>query len=193
MTLRSTDFLTCYGFRRRACARLGSGVRHDRESSCELLVGPRRPLSTPASQDEAGLARRCLKHIAQGVRRLWRDPTGRFRTRRSIFKSVASTNFATGALVPVYPGMSVECESSDGLSRQTQAGHCWLRSGVNERRLKTPEHRRAPLVLEFSVNVCARAVSPASPCKSAACLSPFSMSRRFSLDAGVCAPRSSTV
>src|SRR6266567_850175 len=25
-------------------------MRHDRESSCELLLGPRRPLSTPASR-----------------------------------------------------------------------------------------------------------------------------------------------
>ncbi len=48
MTFRSTDFRTRYGFRRRAMARLGSGVRHDRESPLELLLGPRRPLSTPA-------------------------------------------------------------------------------------------------------------------------------------------------
>ena len=48
MTFRSTDFRTCYGFRRRADARLGSGVRHDHESPSELPLGPRRPLSTPA-------------------------------------------------------------------------------------------------------------------------------------------------
>ena len=35
------------------------------------------------------MARRCLGPDAQGVRRIWRDPTGRFHARRSIFKSVA--------------------------------------------------------------------------------------------------------
>jgi hypothetical protein len=36
MTLRPTDFRTHYGFRRRYHKRLGSGMRHDRESSCEI-------------------------------------------------------------------------------------------------------------------------------------------------------------
>ena len=63
---------------------------------------PSSTLYTCQPHDEAGLARRYLKHIAQGFRRLWRDPTGRFRTRRSIIKSVASTNFAIGAIAPSY-------------------------------------------------------------------------------------------
>jgi hypothetical protein len=87
MTFRSTDFRTCYGFRRRAKARLGSGVRHDHESPSELPLGPRRPLSTPAGcLRHSGLARCCL-----GLPRGFADFDGiqaeRFRRCRSIFIS----------------------------------------------------------------------------------------------------------
>jgi len=87
MTFRSTDFRTYYGFRRRAKARLGSGVRHDHESPSELPLGPRRPLSTPAGcLRHSGLARCCL-----GTSRGFADFDGiqaeRFRRCRSIFIS----------------------------------------------------------------------------------------------------------
>ena len=87
MTFRSTDFRTYYGFRRRAKARLGSGVRHDHESPSELPLGPRRPLSTPAGcLRHSGLARCCL-----GTSRGFADFDGiqaeRFRGCRSIFIS----------------------------------------------------------------------------------------------------------
>ena len=50
MALRPTDFLTRYDFRRRAVARLESGVRLDRGCSLKPPLGPRRPLSTPAAR-----------------------------------------------------------------------------------------------------------------------------------------------
>jgi len=101
MTFRSTDFRTCYGFRRRAKARLGSGVRHDHESPSELLLGPRRPLSTPAGcPDWLGVASGfpgdspTLTGFSRAFPRL---PL-------NIYKSVASTNFAIGASAAVYLG-----------------------------------------------------------------------------------------
>ena len=105
MTFRSTDFRTCYGFRRRADARLGSGVRHDHESPSELPLGPRRPLSTPAG---------CLSAVRIGSASP-RDFPGDSPTLTgfsrafprlplNFSKSVASTNFAIGASVPVYLG-----------------------------------------------------------------------------------------
>src|SRR5580692_2948298 len=102
MTFRSTDFHTCYGLRRRAAARLGSGVRHDHESPSELLLGPRRPLSTPAG---------CLERspdwlgVASGFPGDSPTLTGFSRAfprlPLNIYKSVASTNFAIGASGPV--------------------------------------------------------------------------------------------
>ena len=101
MTFRSTDFRTCYGFRRRARARLGSGVRHDHERSPELPLGPRRHslhllvsrgrIGSALPRDFPGFAD--FDGIRPGVSHL---PLN--------FKSVASTNFAIGAKRAVYLG-----------------------------------------------------------------------------------------
>src|SRR5258708_33332835 len=85
-------------------ARLGSGVRHGRESPLELLLGPRRPLSTPAGllKAQSGLARRCLRTSLGDSPTLTGFSRAFPRLLLNFFKSVASTNFAIGASAPVY-------------------------------------------------------------------------------------------
>ncbi|GAC1310919.1 MAG: hypothetical protein NVSMB10_18860 [Steroidobacteraceae bacterium] len=70
-------------------------MRHDHESS-QRLLGPRRPLSTPASLlglDWLGVASGLPRGFADfgGIQRVVSGPAAQ------IFKSVASTNFAIGA------------------------------------------------------------------------------------------------
>jgi hypothetical protein len=105
MTFRSTDFRTCYGFRRRAYARLGSGVRHDHESPSELPLGPRRPLSTPAGCFTAVRIGSALPRDFPGDSPTLTGFSRAFpRLPLNFSKSVASTNFAIGASAPVYLG-----------------------------------------------------------------------------------------
>jgi hypothetical protein len=103
MTFRSTDFRTYYGFRRRAYARLGSGVRHDHESPSELPLGPRRPLSTPAGCSTAFRIGSALPRDFPGDSPTLTGFSRAFpRLPLNFSKSVASTNFAIGASAPVY-------------------------------------------------------------------------------------------
>ena len=116
MTFRSTDFRTCYGFRRRAVARLGSGVRHDRESPSELLLGPRRPLSTPAGCSSAVRIGSALPRAFPGDSPTLTGFSRAFpRLLLKFSKSVASTNFAIGASASVY--LKNACSRRDAKKR----------------------------------------------------------------------------
>ena len=118
MTFRSTDFRTCYGFRRRAKARLGSGVRHDHESPSELPLGPRRPLSTPAGCSRAVRIGSALPRDFPGDSPTLTGFSRAFpRLPLNFSKSVASTNFAIGASASVYLGTAARGEMPKSGSR----------------------------------------------------------------------------
>jgi hypothetical protein len=107
MALRPTDFLTRYDFRRRAVARLESGVRLDRGCSLKTPLGPRRPLSTPAGPlctcpDWLGVA----SGVPRGSPTLTGSGRAFPRLPLNLFKSVASTNFAIGAQRASVPGIA---------------------------------------------------------------------------------------
>jgi hypothetical protein len=133
MTFRSTDFRTCYGFRRRANARLGSGVRHDHESPSELPLGPRRPLSTPAGRSaQSGLARRCL-----GASRGFADFDG---IQQGV-SAAAAQFFISPLRLPISPSgqarqctweqpLAARCQTAAREPGQPRAANCYLSSLV---------------------------------------------------------------
>jgi hypothetical protein len=84
---RPTDFRTLHGFHRRAFA-FGVWNAPRPWQSTWTALGPRRPLSTPASVlEHTGLARRCLGSWARGFTDFDGLQTSRFRSRRSQYGS----------------------------------------------------------------------------------------------------------
>ncbi len=101
-SFRPTDFLTCYGFRRRCRQRLWSGLSlhlswpdglmdKTESSVIQKALGAARLVSTPSL---SGLARDC--HV-KGFPEFGQFYFPGFPRSTQIFKSVASTGFATSA------------------------------------------------------------------------------------------------